>query len=107
MARFNEMDKMNFSTNKLVARQALMYILYLEGIHKFLLEKVKRVHRWRLSFKKHWNHPPPLCWNVITNFFNKLMKENGAIKVFELVFRLAPKVLSEPRILKSQYTCKI
>jgi hypothetical protein len=39
--------------------------------------------------------------------FNKLMKENGTIKVFELVFRLAPIVLSEPRILKSQYTCKI
>lgn len=33
--------------------------------------------------------------------FNKLMKENGATEVFELVFRLAPLVLSEPRILKS------
>lgn len=33
--------------------------------------------------------------------FKKLMKENGATKVFELVFRLATLVLSEPRILKS------
>jgi hypothetical protein len=30
------------------------------------------------------------------------MKENGAIKVFELVLRLVPHVLSEPRILKLQ-----
>jgi hypothetical protein len=30
------------------------------------------------------------------------MKENGAIKVFELVLRLVPCVLSELRILKSQ-----
>jgi hypothetical protein len=68
MARSNEMDKMSFSTNKLVARQALMYILYLEGIHKFLLEKVKRVHRWRLSFEKHWNHPPPYVGMLLQTF---------------------------------------
>jgi hypothetical protein len=30
------------------------------------------------------------------------MKENGAIEVFELVFRHVPRVLSELRILKSQ-----
>ncbi len=55
MAKSNEMDKVSFTTNWLVARQTLMNIPYLEEIHKFCWRKVKRVHRWRLSFEKHWS----------------------------------------------------
>jgi O-methyltransferase involved in polyketide biosynthesis len=95
MARSNEMDKVSITADWLVVARTLTDIPYSQEIYEILLEK-KEGTQTEIDFQKEIqsnNASITPRFECRYKLNNKLMKENGAIKVLELASGLAPRGL--------------
>jgi O-methyltransferase involved in polyketide biosynthesis len=95
MARSNEMDKLSFTGDWLVVARTLTDIPYSQEIYEILLERIKGT-QMEIDFQKEFQSNKALItrrFEYRYKLSNKLMKENGAIKVLELASGLAPRGL--------------
>jgi O-methyltransferase involved in polyketide biosynthesis len=95
MARSNEMDKLSFTGDWLVVARTLTNIPYSQEIYEILLERIKGT-QMEIDFQKEFQSNKALItrrFEYRYKLSNKLMKENGAIKVLELASGLAPRGL--------------
>ncbi|CAM6046334.1 unnamed protein product [Sphagnum compactum] len=95
MAGSNEMDKVSFTADLLVVARTLTDIPYSQEIYEVLLEKRKGTQT-EIDFEKEFQSRKAFItprFECRYKLSNKLMKENGAIKVLELASGLAPRGL--------------
>ncbi|CAM6023592.1 unnamed protein product [Sphagnum balticum] len=95
MARSNEMDKVSFTADLLVVARTLTDIPYSQEIYEILLEKIKGT-QMKIDFQKEFESAKAFItprFECRYKLSNKLMKENGAVRVLELASGLAPRGL--------------
>jgi hypothetical protein len=95
LTRSNEMDKVSFTADWLVVARTLTDIPYSQEIYEILLEKIKGT-QMEINFQKEFQSNKAFItprFECRYKLSDKLMEENGAIKVLELASGLAPRGL--------------